>query len=65
MQVVNYIILGASFITAVTTICAVLKKVINKGFEPFPLDLWSCGICLYIMLSGTIPFQIKQCTLYF
>ena len=31
----------------------------NKGFEPFPLDLWSCGICLYIMLSGTIPFQIK------
>ena len=34
MQVVNYIILGASFVTAVTTICAFLKKVINKGFEP-------------------------------
>lgn len=34
MQVINYIILGASFITAVTTICAFLKKIINKGFEP-------------------------------
>lgn len=34
MQVINYIILGASFVTAVTTICAFLKKVINKGFEP-------------------------------
>ena len=34
MQVVNYIILGASFVTAITTICAFLKKVINKGFEP-------------------------------
>lgn len=34
MQVINYIILGASLVTAVTTICAFLKKVINKGFEP-------------------------------
>ena len=34
MQVINYIILGASFITSITVICTFLKKVINKGFEP-------------------------------
>ena len=32
----------------------------KKGFEAFPIDLWSCGICLYIMLSGTIPFSINN-----
>lgn len=34
MQVVNYIILGASFITAITVICAFVQKIINKGFAP-------------------------------
>ena len=38
MQVINYIILGASLVTAVTTICAFLKKIVektvNKAFKP-------------------------------
>lgn len=34
MQVINWIGIIAGAIVSVTTICAFLKKVINKGFEP-------------------------------
>ena len=32
----------------------------NKGYEGFPVDVWSSGISLYIMLSGTLPFNYKS-----
>ncbi len=31
----------------------------EKGYDPYPIDLWSAGIALYIMLSGTLPFSAK------
>jgi len=34
LQLVNWIILGASFITAITVICAFLKTILDNAFKP-------------------------------
>ena len=32
----------------------------DNGYKGFPVDIWSSGITLYIMLSGSLPFNIKN-----
>ena len=39
---------------------AELSRTKEKGYEAFPVDMWSSGIALYIMLSGTLPFTLDN-----
>ena len=32
----------------------------HNGYKGFPVDIWACGITLYIMLSGTLPFNLNN-----
>ena len=38
----------------------ILLSTKEKGYEGFPIDIWSAGISLYIMLSGILPFSYKK-----
>ena len=32
----------------------------ENGYKGFPVDIWSSGLTLYIMLSGSLPFSLKK-----
>lgn len=33
--------------------CTIVEK---EGYQPFPTDVWSIGVCIYTFIAGNVPF---------
>ena len=64
-NIINWVILIASFLTAITTICMFCRKAINKGFEPIygRIDKIDENQCRNFLVDFLAVFLFRSTTL--
>ncbi len=51
---------GFTLTSAIGTPCYVAPEIVERERYGPPVDVWGCGLLLYLMLSGKLPFSGKD-----